>query len=176
MTKMLNFPHIVLRCSGTAIKKTGDVLESWTDCVWVEMECPVSNSLMYLILDWCPCDCPRDPYPCSGRRSPPPCPGPHDHRRQASALEGSKQYDFGRGSFGLEQQYLMFLQPAQRLLAGVLQCPQLELVCTSMCVWVYHLLLQSAMSASPSTSMSCGLLRGDLISRFPTDPNHGQLS
>lgn len=88
---------------------------------------------MYLILDWCPCDCPRDPYlyPCSGRRSPPPCPGPHDHRRQESALEGSKQYDFGRGSFGLEQQYLMSLQPAQRLLAGVLQWPQLELVCTS---------------------------------------------
>lgn len=75
---------------------------------------------MYLVPDWCPCDCPRDPHPCSCRRSPPPCPGPHDHRRQASALEGSKQYDFGRGSFGLEQQYLMFLQPAQRLLAGVL--------------------------------------------------------
>lgn len=66
---------------------------------------------MYLVPDWCPCDCPRDPHPCSCRRSPPPCPGPHDHRRQASALEGSKQYDFRRGSFGLEQQYLMFLQP-----------------------------------------------------------------
>lgn len=142
---------MVLRCSGTAIKNTGDVLESWTDCGWVEMECPVSNSLMYLILDWCPCDCPRDPYPCSGRRPPPPCPGPHDHRRQESAFEGSKQYDFGRGSFGLEQQYLMFLQPAQRLLAGVLQCPQLELVCTSVCVGV-GVLLAAAVSHERQSS------------------------
>lgn len=140
------------------------------------MEYPISNSLMYLILDWCPCDCPRDPYPCSGRRSPPPCPGPHDHRRQESALEGSKQYDFGRGSFGLEQQYLMFLQPAQRLLAGVLQCPQLELVCTSVCVGVSLAAAVSHERQSIYFHVLWSAPRRSLISRFPTDPDHGQLS